>query len=289
MLAVLPADAQTIVHLRPRQVVSTPALAAVLAPFVSEGGREQLDRLFGLHLDEIDELVWASFPDVPDVPAEAQEERYILLLRARRPMRDVARAVGMRMNTVEVSADTPFVRRVGFLGTKRREVVALTDDVLLYAAGSGPTVAEIVALARGEETASIAPRLAPDRVDSPLAIYHPWSLGFAADSGPGLLLSEQERLAASVSARDDESLAVALSLPGTFPAGAEVNFAQWFQSVAASDLGRAIGMDVAASSLEVSVTERGASLTCQWPTASLVQGIRTLFTDDLRQLIDDHM
>ncbi len=94
---------------------------------------------------------------------------------------------------------------------------------------------------------------------------------------------------ASLSARDERTLEVELSLFGTFPDGADRNFSQWFQAVAVSDLGRAIGMDAAASSLEVSMTGAGAELACQWPTAALVRGVRALFLDDLRQLIEDHM
>ncbi len=206
--------------------------------------------------------------------------------------RDVVVAAGMRMNSLQARADAPFVRRLGYLGTELREVVAIGEDLLLVGAEAGPQIAEILrslsagqvpvgALASGD-----GPRLAAFHARAPLHLYAPRPLGLPLDTGVGLLFA-RERAACVAVDPDEQHLNIWALVLGELPPGGEINLRQLIGSVASSDLGAALGIDGALGSLEIKVSDDHTRLAFRWPSDTLARGLRVLFVDELEALLDE--
>jgi hypothetical protein len=198
----------------------------------------------------------------------------------------VVRAAEPRMTPVEVSTEEPFVRRLGYLGDERFELVALAPDVLLVARGRPGSVIHLLQAlseARGPQWQN-----ADFVVDSdvPAHLVLPRPLELPLETPVGLLLARQRSLDLRATPRGTGDIRVELRIHGELPDGAEQNFRTLIESLVATDLGRALGLPHAAQTLQVARTRAGIELSADFASADLAQGVRLLFRAEIAEIVD---
>lgn len=200
------------------------------------------------------------------------------------------------MSSVEASQNDPFVRRLGYLGTDLREVVALDEHVVMVAGGAPDVVSAVLTHAErgawpeGRSSALAGldmAALVEAAGGAPLAIYGPEPLELPEGFGASLLLARQRTLAATVVPEDEATLGLTVALHGEFPEGAEANFRTMVESMGRSALGAALGISEAARTLSVQVDEQSAVLRARVPSDALATGLRVLFVAQLEELLAD--
>ena len=77
------------------------------------------------------------------------------------------------------------------------------------------------------------------------------------------------------------------TLRGELPPGADANFRQLAASLANSDLGAVVGLNLAERELAVRVDGEQAHLEAPWPADVLARGLRVLFVDELEALLEE--
>ncbi len=198
------------------------------------------------------------------------------------------REAGARMAPVESSVDEPIVRRAGFLGASRAEVIALSEDTVVYVEGTPQLAAAVLGAARQPESerASALEGLSFEgHVEAPLVIYGPRPLAMPTDSGIGLLLARESTMAVSLRPERD-ALRVLADFRGEFPPDAQENFRALAESIAESDLGAALGARDALPSLRVQADEELVTLSATVDPSTLAAGLRALFVAEIEELID---
>lgn len=274
LLSVLPPGPSLLVHLRPDELMASTLLGPIVQEFVGQQDLERIELRFGLRPSEVDELIFAEY-----------EDEFIVIARATRPMRPIAEAIASRMNTVETESDDPLYRRGGFVGTQRRELVVLRDDVIAYGS-MAPPMAGLVARTR-RELPSVRTTEA-DWLDSsaPLTFYKLEPLGFPIDSPIGMVFAQQRRARATF-AEDDAAVLVQVAFDGEFPPDADGNLRALAAALAQSDLGRLIGFDQAFATLDVSQTQGGLNLNAEWPAEPLRTGLRRALAPNMEVLLGE--
>lgn len=280
LLALAPSSASYVVHASPQALWQSSGFRQIVDPLFPADRLQAFSDRTGIRIPELREALYA------DLGAG----RFLIACRAESAP-DVVRAAGMRMNTIEVSADEPVMRRVGFLGTERRDLAAVGDDLLLVGADATAELAAILrgiehaelpeAALRGEDGASLR-----QAFNSPLVVYAPHPLDLPLDSPIGLILA-QERAAAIAVRPLEDSLEVRARVIGELPEGAEANFRSFLESLSHSDLGRILGINAALASLEIQMAPDLADLRSQWPVGQLSRAIRVLFTEELQALVEE--
>lgn len=280
LLGLAPATAHYIVHASPRALWESSGFRQIVDPLFPPDRLQSFSDRTGIRIPELREALYVDLG----------EGRFLIACRAESAP-DVVRAAGMRMNTIEVSTDTPVMRRTGFLGTERRDLAAIGDDLLVVGADA---TAELAALLRGIQTSEMpdAALDGPDgellrqAFDAPLVVYAPHPLDLPLDSPIGLILA-QERAAAIAMRPMDDSLEVRARVIGELPESAEANIRHFLEALSHSDLGRILGINAALASLEIQMTPDRADLQSQWPVGQLSRAIRVLFTEELQALVEE--
>ncbi|HJL46446.1 MAG TPA: hypothetical protein RMG45_11440, partial [Polyangiaceae bacterium LLY-WYZ-15_(1-7)] len=154
----------------------------------------------------------------------------------------------------------------------------------------GPEIAELLAAVRAERalpwTGPDADVLRARHEREPAVWMMPRPLELPVDSGLGLLLARERALAASLDVREGR-LWASLTLRGELPPGADANFRQLAASLANSDLGAVVGLNLAERELAVRVDGEQAHLEAPWPADVLARGLRVLFVDELEALLEE--
>jgi len=302
LVDLLPSGIELTLAARPSAALSDPAIASLVdAVFPPDAPRRFGDRT-GLHLDDVPEAVLAELPPPsPETtgagadPARG-EPSFLVLFRLPGRARDFVEATGRtRMGSVETSAEAPFPRRVGFVGAHRRDVTALDGDTVLVVGGALDAGRAVRGRVRdgawGPGDAGGLPPDLRDRVvralsEEPLVLAVPEPLPVAGNRGLALLLARQETLLATASGTSDHSgVVVTVGLTGRFPDSASSNFRTLLESVAATDLGGALGIREGLRTLSLETTDGGIALSIALPVRALRTGLRVLFTGELRDLL----
>ena len=280
LVELVPAQASVVVEASPTAIAASPSLLAIAHAFAPDERLDAFSARHGVDPRTLDELVWAD-----------TEDGWLLLVRGPFMSRSVVGEVGARMAPVESSADAPWMRRAGVYRGSRLELVALEEHTLLLVAGAPSLTAAVLARAAGDDRepgalggAEVA-ALRAEHLGRPLLVHAPQPLGLPLDSGVGLLLARETALLASLHATEDGHVALAVDLRGEFPPGADENFRALVGSLADSDLGRAVGMEDAASSLRAQADERQVLLQTSVPAAVVASGLRVLFDAEIRELL----
>lgn len=295
LLELVPAGATAVVIARPRELMSAPASRRVITAITSDERLERYRLHTGIDPRALEELVWAD-----------TSEGSILLVRGpfRAPL--AVAEMGHRMLPLESSADEPFVRRGGHHQGARRDLIALSDDVLLVVTGA-PALTEAV-LARVQHTSS--PRtvsasgeratatqdrpvlssaelveLLAAHAEAPLTILAPCPLDLPPESAIGLLLARERALVGSVTPSGANDLVIAVDMRGEFPPGADANFRALVSALAQSDLGAAVGMRDALPSLSVHSDDERVAMRATLPAPALAAGLRILFEAEIEELV----
>jgi hypothetical protein len=276
---------ETLVILEPAVLFREPATRPVAELLLPAARRDAIERRMGIRVPELSRLLIADYG----------EGGFIALAAGVNRAPDVVTAIGMGMNTIETRSDAPFRRRLGYLGTERRDVVALDDTTLLFAGEAGPHVAALLERARsgrwpeGGGSVVAQPGLADltrQLEQSPLRVFVPHHLDLPLDTGPGLLLSRQTGLAFSLSPAGTEELLVRVLVHGELPPGAHGNFRQWAMSVAQSPLGAIVGISEGLATLRIQTEAESALVSERLPTQGLVRGLSLLLADRVGEALD---
>ncbi|MEM1417114.1 MAG: hypothetical protein AAGH15_19610 [Myxococcota bacterium] len=282
LLAHLPAGARFVGRVEPARLWALPAVRDVVAPLLRPEGIAAFQDRTGVPLLEVEEAVFARYG----------EDGFVVLARLPEgvPAPDVVRANAQRMAPVEIASDAPFMRRVGYLGEVRRELVALDARVLLVAGEAGVEVTELLTALRAGGAAlglrGSGRRLAEAWGDAPCVVVAPEPLPLDRSGGIGLVLARHEAAALRIDPAE-AALRVRAAVVGELPSSAERNFRTWIQSVARSDLGRAFGLEDALPTYRAAVGERDAELSIELSTAGLAEGVRLLFLAELDEIFAD--
>lgn len=303
LAALLPGGARSVVIARPDELAGQPAVDLWVDEVLTAEAVERIEVRTGIRPAELAELVRADFG----------EGRIIWLLRGAGAPDELVLAAEMRMNTVSERHGEP-LRRSGFIGTRRTTWVALSSDTLLVATGHAE--AEVAAIIRATGRV-LAPRSAVDgppedlgwAIDglpqpstggyfladtlalhrahrsSPLLLLIPEPLGLPVNTGVGMLFARQEQLAATVDP-EGQALRVRVALTGEFPPGIEANLEQLFGSIAASDLGHALGLADARGSFAVEGSSASVRAEVRWPATGLAEGLELILAEDPWLLIE---
>ncbi len=282
LLAHVPPGARYVARLEPARLWTEDAVRTTLRPLIRPGGLEAFENRTGVPLPQIEEAVYARMG--------ASGFLCLVRLPPHVPAADVVRANAQRMAPVEVSADAPFVRRVGVFPSGRRELVALAPEVLLVSGGAGPSVATLLAAVRRGDAAfgleSPGRELAQEWADAPALVVAPTPLPLDRSRGIGLVLARHEAAALRVDPNAGD-LGLRVAIRGELPPGADGNFRTWMHAMAASDLGRALGLEAALPSYRAAVGADEAELRLTVPADGLASGLRLLFTAELREIFGE--
>jgi len=195
----------------------------------------------------------------------------------------------MRMNTVEVTREEP-ARRVGFLGTVRREALELDPASFAYSGDAGPAMAHVAAVYSGQEAATNAAPNERERLEAllgpaPIRYLHLVPMAPPPESPLYLVLARQR--AAGVALRavagQTDMLELHLVLTGEFPSTIEDNARAVLGQLMRSDLGQTL-LGREAPPLTLEIGEQSFHARVQIRASTLHAGLRTVFTDGLADL-----
>ncbi len=279
----IPEGAEVVVTARPAELMEAPATRTVVDAVFDADQRDAFARRTGVEPHEVEELVVAEY-----------EDGFAIIARGPWSARDVVLATESRMSSVEVRADAPFVRRMGFLGAERRDVTAIADHVVLFTSALPDVTATILSRVRnGRFPQGHAALATPDlralverHASAPLALYVPAPLALPPELGIGMLLARQRALAAVATPAGPPDVAIGVQLVGEFPSTAQENFETLITSVAEQDLGAALGMREALPTLTVRVGENSVLMGLELRAESLSLGLRTLFGGEIAELLE---
>ena len=219
----------------------------------------------------------------------------LILVRGPFDAEFVAQETGARMATVESSENAPFVRRAGFIGNDRVEVVALEPDVLLVGTQLSTAVGELVGCLRYRDdnhcsdsalALGSARRLYEDHKREQFVLYVPGGLDLPPGLGASSLLSGTTAMALVLTPIGSEAIVVDVDLRGTFPEGADENFRTLVTNVGMTELGAALGIDAAAERLSVQQSPGSVAIRGALPLTTLIVGLRALFVADIYELLN---
>jgi len=279
----LPSGAELVVTARPSELMEAPPSRRVIDSVFPQGERDAFAQRTGIEPGELDELVVGDYG-----------EGFVIVARGPWAARDLVIATASRMTSVEVSAEAPFVRRAGFLGSERRDISAIGEDVVLFTAAVPDVTASILARVRsGRFSEGAAPALSGADVGplfarhetAPLALYVPAPLVLPPGLGTSVLLARERALVAVAEPQGALHLAFGVQLVGEFPSTAEENFRTLITSIAETDLGGALGMQAGLETLEIQVAENTVVLGLSVPSETLSTGLRVLFGAEIEELL----
>jgi len=273
----IPADATLVAVVEPARLLAHEPTAHVVSALFSDSQLDRFTTRTGVDPRSLADLVIAMHPAGRIAIARGPIDAEFAVLEA-----------GERMAPVESSVDGPIIRRAGFLGASRVEVVALAADTVLYIEGSPQLAASVLASARRHEStrdSALADLTFPEHEQAPLVIYGPHPLDMPTETGIGMLLARERTMAVSV--RPEETgLGLRAEFRGEFPPEAHENFRAFAESIAASELGAALGAADALPTLRIQADERGVVLTAVVDPSALASGLRAIFVAEIEELIE---
>lgn len=278
--SLVPPGSSSVLIARPEALLARESSRRVLTAMFPP---QQLDRFAqrtGVDPRRLTELLLVDHPDGRVVLARGDMDAAFAI-----------REAGERMAPLESSTDQPFVRRAGFLGSRRVDLAALGPHTVVWVEGTPQLAARVLALAlrpsaegpRALRAADVC-ELRGSVADAPLVLLGLRPLGLPARTGIGILLARQRTLVAA--AYPEESAVVAVAeLRGEFPPGAEENFRALARALAESDLGVMLGLRDALPSLRIETQESRVALQVELDPVLLAAGLRVLLGAELRELL----
>ncbi|MGE3635278.1 MAG: hypothetical protein AB7P00_35575 [Sandaracinaceae bacterium] len=277
----LPTDAHLVVSAAPRALMTEPATRRVVEAVFDQAQMDRYRARTGVDPRELDELAIAADGDGTVIVARGVADAAFAV-----------REAGERMAPLEASVERPFVRRAGFIGARRADLAALDPRTVAWIDGTPQLAQRTLDAAR--RPAARRPRARSDLAslreaigDAPFALFAQRPLELPLDTGIGMLMAQERALAIGVRpAEDGESLRIVAILLGEFPPDAHENFRAFAESIAASDLGAALGAADALSSLTIATDDDGVRAEVRIDAGVLAVGLRTVLSAELRELID---
>jgi hypothetical protein len=267
---------------RPKALLEAASSRRVITSVVPDAQLERFAQHTGVDPRRVIEAVWVEHP-----------EGRMMIVRGDLDASLAVREAGERMAPLEASVEAPTVRRAGFLGPRRLELAALGTDTVLWVEGTPQLAAYVLASARrppdrrrhaleGDRLGDL--RAAHDEAHAVLLV--PVPLGLPLETGIGILLAQEEALAAAAYPVED-AVRVVVDLRGEFPEGAEQNFRAFVGALAESPLGEVAGVNDALGSLRIQSEEERVVLQLDLDPAQLSRGLRVLLLAELPELLAD--
>ena len=282
----VPEDASVVLVAQPAQLVSAPAARRVLDAIASDDALERYRAHTGIDPRRLEQLVWAE-----------TGAGSVLLVRGPFSAPLAVAEMGHRMLPVEASAEAPFVRRVGHYQGARRDLVALSQHVLVAITGAPSLAQEVLRRAEGGprgggrgapsvlSSEPVASMLAA-HPESPLFVVAPRPLGLPIDAPIGLLLARQRGLFVGATPSGPDAIAIAAELWGEFPPEAGANFRALAESLAQSDLGVVLGMNDALPTLGVRADAERVSLRATFSAPAVAAGLHVLLGAEIADIVE---
>jgi hypothetical protein len=272
------------VYARPHAVFESAALASIVDALFPPAAQERVELRTGIRAHALAELVLGVYPD-----------GFLALLRGPWRARDVVLVGEQRMSSIDLSAEAPFVWRGGFDGAAHRDFIAVGQHVVVVAGGATRSPERLGALIARIDSGSFA---ATDRPaleagldayraleENPIVALWPERLEFPAEAGVAALLAREDAMAVGVDGGPRGTVEVRVVLTGAFPSTASENFRALVGSVAESDLGHALGVAAALSTLRIQVDDGAVRLHISLASRDLRGGLRMLFSAEIRELL----
>lgn len=276
LTSLTPPDATWVLALEPQHLLTEPLWAGIMEVAFPVTQRQAFERLFVVRAEEVREATLVRW----------HEAGFLTLLRGDFSGRDVVNGLGMRMNTVEVTREDP-ARRVGFLGTSRREALQLDDATFAYSGDAGPAMAHVANDAAGPAPQTESERSRLEALLGPAPVRYLRLVPMAPPPESPLYLVLARQRAAGVALRavpgQSDLLELHLVLTGEFPSTIEDNARTVLTQLMGSDLGHALlGRELPPLALEIG--EQSLHARVQLRASTLHAGLRTVFTDGLADL-----
>jgi hypothetical protein len=285
LVDLVPAGARTVVVARPAELAAAPAARRVLSAIASDERLDEYRQHTGIDPRELEQLVWAEVDD------GAGASGSVLVIRGPFAAPMAVAEMGARMLPLESHEDAPFVRRGGHYQGARRDLIALSDHVLVAVTGAPSLTGAVLARVRGLDPRAgelgrpeVATRLAPHAA-APVFLIAPRPLALPPGSGIGLLLAREEMLIATATPVAELDLALVVELHGEFPPGADRNFRALVEALAESSLGSAIGMREALATLAIQSDDEQVVLRATLPAPAISAGLRAMFDAEIAELL----
>lgn len=323
LLSLVPAGAIRVLQFFPSEADAR--TSELVSALFSEESEAYFDASFGLRPEEVREVVVAVYPEESGEPEESTEteesteratgdessnatrswqaenrgqapSRWVVLLRAERSLRDHARALSSRLNTIDFERDEPFIRRIGHLGVHHREFGLLDEQTAAY----GPPTPLMARVFAGASDV-----IDPEQHTDNTVLFRWFELApirLPLDSPLGLVLAQEEHLEVclsipeaishaapnSIEASPDEppnehgrapKLVVNAVLMGEFPETAPLNLRAFILQVHASPIGQMLLPEVELNSLTIEARDTGNRLEIhlELPVNTLAAGARRAF------------
>jgi hypothetical protein len=265
-----------VLALRPHTLLHDPAWEGLMDVAFPAAQRAGFERLFVVRPDELQEAALVRWGD----------GGFVALLRGDFSARDVVRSLGMRMNTVEVTREEP-ARRVGFLGTVRREALELDPTSFAYSGDAGPAMAHVAADPPPDSSASVArQRLEALLAPAPVQYLHLTPVAPPPESPLYLVLSRQRALGVGLRFVGPNQLELEVALIGEFPNTIVDNTRALVEQLLRSDLGHTLlGRDQVP--VTVDAGEQFVRARVSVRASTLHEGLRAVFVDGLAELLGD--
>ncbi len=294
---VVPADAFALVLVRPAELQAQPPLRAVMSALLPDAALERYRVHTGIDIRTLSAVVWADTPDGS-----------MWLVRGSFSAPLAVAEMGMRMLPLEAASESPFVRRAGHYQGARRDLVAAASSTLLAVTGTPSLTSWILrrieaSAARSASDATPAsggsPALEATAPTGAMAassllgahpaavqVLFPRPLALPTETPVGALLAGERAMLVAVTAAGPACLRLEVELRGSFPPGASANFRRLITSLAATDLGTALGLSDALESLSVQASETTVVLQVDLVVARLLEGLRMVFELEIEELAE---
>ncbi|GAB4203623.1 MAG: hypothetical protein OHK0013_17850 [Sandaracinaceae bacterium] len=285
--AVIPDGAETVVRLRPRELLASSDLATVARALVSDEALDAFSERHGVDPRTLEALVLATYG----------ERTAVVLLSGPFIARVVVGEIGHRMSPLESSADAPIYRRAGVYLRRRFELLALGAHELALIDGPPALSGRIVARVSRPEAPSppadggngvpalrLRTILEGEQAAPFVLVRH--GRPELPPAGVGLLLARMEDAVLTLSPGDPGSVIIRARLFGEFPPGAEENFRTLVASLSDTDLGRALGFEEIARALAIEVVGSEIRLTASVRSQTLARGLRLFGGAGLAELLE---
>ncbi|MFK7989236.1 MAG: hypothetical protein AB8I08_24670 [Sandaracinaceae bacterium] len=277
-----PAASTTVLVLSPSSLLADPASASVVSALFPDARLERFRVRTGVDPRTLEALVLILHPEGRAVIARGPIDASLAVMEA-----------GARMAPLESSQDEPFPRRAGFLGSRRIELAAPSANVVVWVDGTPALSSALLHAAALDESERDHPferadlsEIQEELGSAPLLLFSPHPLGLPLDQGIGMLLARERALGLAMQPVGADRLQVRAAMRGEFPPGATENFAQLGHSMAASELGGALGLREALPTYEVVAAEDHVAASVEVSVSRLALGLRAILVAPIEELLD---
>lgn len=247
-------------------------------------GQDGMDDFFErveVNRRSVDRCVFATFPS-----------GYVLVVAGRFDAEDVVRRAGKRMHEVRISKDVPLVRRGGWFGPDRYDLVVLRAGHFVVTTGGDEALKAVLDQVRRGRFADGVKKAVSDGLlaragRAPVRLFVPEPLKVPLHTSVGSLLRFQRALWATLIPVPGQrsSLGLRVVLEGRFAPNSEENFRRLVSFLSHHGFGVSLGLQHSLSTLSVRRTDAAVHMSMSLDAARTGRGVRLLVKGGMMDLI----